>query len=99
MRDVRPSLPPDQGQLEVVQDLAGHLIAQRSHRGQDPCGPDDPGDAAGLHSEIPGLFGKPAQLRLGQEPQEGFRTFAVHPPSVPPGRSVRGFAHYRSWTV
>ena len=37
----------------------------------------------GLHGEVPGLFGKPAQLRLDQEPQEGFRTFAVHPPSVP----------------
>jgi len=72
-----------QGQLEIVQDLAGDLIAQRLHRGQDTQHPDDPGDGPGVRGAVPGLRRNPAQLRLGQLPQEGFRAFAVHIPSVP----------------
>src|SRR5689334_15427689 len=81
--------PRAEVQLEVVQDLAGELIAERSRYGQDPHDPHDPGDAPGRHGAVPGPRRRPAQLRLGQEPQEGLRAFAVHIPSVALPRGSR----------
>ena len=80
-----------QRQLHIGQDAVGGLHVQGLHGDQGPCGPayrsrhrEEREIGGSARMPLRGL--RIAQLGLGQQPQEGFRTLTVHVPSVHPPR-------------
>jgi hypothetical protein len=97
-RDVQRVRGPGLGQLPVILQrdhlaLPQGQVIQRSRDGRPPR--DDSPAPAACHlrrhrSAIPRKRPGPAQLRLGHQPQIGFRAFAVHSSSV---QQLRGAAN------